>query len=127
LRWRCKIITVAKPQIFDFNCYQLGGYISPLKNKVVVLERGPLSLVSATEELLGSNSSGSGLESREYGLGIRHADHVAPSTREELALTSLTSGGRSVGIVRLRTEAMELLLLLLLLLFYFVQNIKCSM
>jgi hypothetical protein len=36
------------------------------KNKVVGLERGPLSLVSATEELLGSNSSGSGLESREY-------------------------------------------------------------
>jgi hypothetical protein len=38
------------------------------KKKVVGLERGPLSLVSTTEELLGSNSSGSGLESREYGL-----------------------------------------------------------
>jgi hypothetical protein len=23
-----------------------------------------------------------GLESREYGVGIRHADHVAPSTRK---------------------------------------------
>jgi hypothetical protein len=33
----------------------------------VDLERGPLSLVSATEELLGRNSSGYGLESREYG------------------------------------------------------------
>jgi hypothetical protein len=32
---------------------------------------------------------------------------VAPSIRKKLALTSLTSGGRSVGIVRLRTEAME--------------------
>jgi hypothetical protein len=31
------------------------------------LERGPLSLVSTTEELLGKESSGSGLESREYG------------------------------------------------------------
>jgi hypothetical protein len=31
------------------------------------LERGPLSLVSTTEELLGRKSSGSGLESREYG------------------------------------------------------------
>jgi hypothetical protein len=30
------------------------------------LERGPLSLVSTTEELLGRNSSGSGLEIREY-------------------------------------------------------------
>jgi hypothetical protein len=37
------------------------------KKKVVGLERGPLSLVSATEELLESNSSGSGLEIREYG------------------------------------------------------------
>jgi hypothetical protein len=33
----------------------------------VGLERGPLSFVSTTEELLGSNSSGSGLEIREYG------------------------------------------------------------
>jgi hypothetical protein len=41
-------------------------------------------------------------------VGIRHADHVAPSIRNKLALTSLTSGGRSVGIVRLRTEATEI-------------------
>jgi hypothetical protein len=33
----------------------------------VGLERGPLSLVSTTEELLGRNSSDSGLESRDYG------------------------------------------------------------
>jgi hypothetical protein len=33
----------------------------------VGLERGPLSIVSAIEELLGRNSSGSGLESQEYG------------------------------------------------------------
>jgi hypothetical protein len=33
----------------------------------VGLERGPLSLVNTTEELLGRNNSGSGLESREYG------------------------------------------------------------
>jgi hypothetical protein len=37
------------------------------RKKVVGLERGPLSLVSATEELLGSNSSSSGLKIREYG------------------------------------------------------------
>jgi hypothetical protein len=77
------------------------------KKKVVDLERGPLSLVSATEELLGSNSSGSGLESREYGRRNSSADHVAPSIRKNLALTSLKSGGRSVGIVRLRTETMD--------------------
>jgi hypothetical protein len=31
------------------------------------LERGPLSLVSTTEELLGRKNSGSGLDIREYG------------------------------------------------------------
>jgi hypothetical protein len=36
---------------------------------------------------------------------------VAPSIRKKLALTSLTSGGRSAGIVRLRTEATEFFLL----------------
>jgi hypothetical protein len=33
----------------------------------VGLERGPFSLVSTTEELLGRKSSDSGLENREYG------------------------------------------------------------
>jgi hypothetical protein len=33
----------------------------------MVLERGELSLVSTIEELLERKSSGSGLESREYG------------------------------------------------------------
>jgi hypothetical protein len=40
----------------------------------VGLERGPLSLVSATEELLGRKSSGFGLENREY-------DRRVPSRR----------------------------------------------
>jgi hypothetical protein len=34
--------------------------------EVVGLERGPLSLVSTIEELLGRKSSGFGLENREY-------------------------------------------------------------
>jgi hypothetical protein len=33
----------------------------------VGLERGPLSLASTIEELLGRNSIGSGLENRDYG------------------------------------------------------------
>jgi hypothetical protein len=37
------------------------------RKQVVGLERGPLSLVSATEELLDKKSSGSCLENREYG------------------------------------------------------------
>jgi hypothetical protein len=63
--------------------------------------------MSATEELLGRNSSGSGLESLNMAIGICHADHVAPSICKKLALTSLTSSGRSVGIVHMWTEAME--------------------
>jgi hypothetical protein len=45
------------------------------EKKVVVLERGPISLVSTTKELLGRNSSGSGLENGDYGrraLTTRH-------------------------------------------------------
>jgi hypothetical protein len=68
---------------------------------------GPLSLVSATEKLLESKSSGFRLETQNTAVGILHADHVALSIRKKLALTSLTSSGRSVGIVRLRTETIE--------------------
>jgi hypothetical protein len=46
-------------------------------------------------------------KSENTAVGIRHADHVAPSIRKKLALASLTSSGRSVGIACLRTEAME--------------------
>jgi hypothetical protein len=56
------------------------------------------------------------LEEIVAAVGIRHADHVAPSIRKKLALTSLTSGGRSVGIVRLRTEAMVFFILFIFLL-----------
>jgi hypothetical protein len=38
-------------------------------------------------------------------IGIRYANHVAPSISKKLALTSPTSGCRSVGIIRSRTEA----------------------
>jgi hypothetical protein len=52
------------------DCIQRSGFDSRRYQifwEVVGLERGPLSLVSAIEELLGRKSSGSGLESREYG------------------------------------------------------------
>jgi hypothetical protein len=72
------------------------------------LERSLLSLVSTTEELFGRNSSGCGLESREYGRRERSVTlttwHPLPQT---LTLTSPTSGSRSVGIVRSRTQVSE--------------------
>jgi hypothetical protein len=81
---------------------------------VVGVERGPLSFVSTTEELPGRNSSGFGLESREYGLDIRRVDHALHLYTQKLALTLPTSGGRSVGIVRSRTQATEFSLVLVL-------------
>jgi hypothetical protein len=41
-------------------------------------------------------------------VGIRHAEHVVPLYPQKLALTSPTSGGRSVGIVRSCTQATEI-------------------
>jgi hypothetical protein len=75
--------------------------------EVVDLERGPLTHMNTIEDLHGRNSSGFGLENREYGRGdpLRWPrDTVYP---QKLALTSPTSGGRSVGIVRLQTKATE--------------------
>jgi hypothetical protein len=75
--------------------------------EVVGLERSPLSLVSTTEELLERKSSGSCLENREYSRRdpSRWLRDIYP---QSLALTSPTSGGRSVGIVRSRAKAVEI-------------------
>jgi hypothetical protein len=76
--------------------------------EVVGLERSPLSLVSTIEELLWRKSSSSGLDNREY---IRTDPSLWQRDifdQQTLALTSLTSGSRSVGIICLRTEATEL-------------------
>jgi hypothetical protein len=74
----------------------------------VGLERGPLSLVRSIEELLEQKSSGSSSrKQRLMAVGTRCADHMTPLYQQKLALTSPTGGGRSVGIVRLRTKATE--------------------
>jgi hypothetical protein len=70
----------------------------------VSLERGPLSLVRITEELLEWKSSGFGLENREYGRGDPLRWPRDTVYQPKLALTSPISGGRSVGIFRLRTN-----------------------
>jgi hypothetical protein len=76
------------------------------------LERGPLSLVSTTEELLDRKAAAPAYKTENTAVVIRRADHVAPSIRQRLAITSPTRGGRSVGIVRSRTQTMEFSLVL---------------
>jgi hypothetical protein len=73
----------------------------------VSLERGPLSLVSTTEQLLGRNSSNSSLEIRKYGSGnlLRWPRNTLHPQKFEL--TSPTSGGRSIGIVHSRTKGTD--------------------
>jgi hypothetical protein len=75
--------------------------------EVVGLERDPLSLLRKTEELLEWKSSGSGQENRINGPGgpLRWpCDTLCP---QKLTLTSPINGGRSVGIIRLRTKGYE--------------------
>jgi hypothetical protein len=82
-------------------------------------ERGSLSLVRITEKLLGRNSRGWGLENREYGRGDPLRWPRDTFYKQTLALTSPTSGGRSVGIVRLRAKATEIFCL------FFVAYVRC--
>jgi hypothetical protein len=84
-----------------------GSIFGATRKKVVGLERGPLSLVSTTEELLERKSRGSGLESREYGRRDPSRCPLGTLYPQKLAITSPTSGGRSVGIVLSRTQTME--------------------
>jgi hypothetical protein len=73
--------------------------------EVVGLKRVPLSLVNITEEILEWKNSGT--ESRQSRLTDPLSwprDTLYP---QKLILTSPTSGGLSVGIVRLRTKTTE--------------------
>jgi hypothetical protein len=59
-------------------------------------------------------SSGSCLENREYGCRYPSRSPCGTLYPQKLAITLPTSGGRSVGIVRSRTQTMEFVLLLVL-------------
>jgi hypothetical protein len=76
----------------------------------VGLEGGPLSLVSTTEELLERKNSGSGVEDREHGRRDKSRYPRDTLYPQMLALNSPTSGGRSVGIVLLRTQDTEFII-----------------
>jgi hypothetical protein len=73
----------------------------------VGLEWGSLNLVSTTEEVLDRKSSGCGLENREYGRRDPSRWPRGNLYPQKLEVTSPTSGGRSVGIVRSQTQATE--------------------
>jgi hypothetical protein len=105
---------------FDSQRYQISWEVG--------LDRGPLSLVSTIEELLGRKSSGFGLETREYG------------RREPLYWPRNTLYPQNVSInfdeqrrflgryIRSRTQATELLLLLLLFLqFEYIDTVISSL
>jgi hypothetical protein len=71
----------------------------------VGLERGPLSLVRITEELLEWKVAAPVLKSEINGRGDPLRSPRDTLYPQKLALASPTSGGRSVGIVRLRTTS----------------------
>jgi hypothetical protein len=82
--------------------------------EVMGLQRGPLSLLSTIEELLERKSIGSGVEIRDYGLRDPSRWPHGTLYPQKLGLTSLTSGGCSVGIFRSRTQAMELVVFIII-------------
>jgi hypothetical protein len=77
------------------------------------LKLGPLSFMSTVEELLERKSSGYGLQSGEFGRRDPLGWPRGTLYPQNLALTSPTSGCRSVGIVRSRTKATEFFVLFL--------------
>jgi hypothetical protein len=87
----------------DSWCYQIFW-------EIVGLEWGLLSLVSTTEELLGRDSSGSGLENQEYCHRVPLHWPCDTLYLQKLALTSPTSSGCSVGTVRSQTKSTEFVL-----------------
>jgi hypothetical protein len=61
------------------------------------LERGPLSLVSTTEELLDRKVAAPVQKTETKAVWIRHADHVAPCIRKSWqSLRRQAAGARSV-------------------------------
>jgi hypothetical protein len=85
----------------------------------VGLEQGPLNLVSIIEELLERKSSGYGLEIWECGRrdpSLWPCGSLYPQT---LPLTSPTSGGCLVGIVRSWTQTTEFVCFVYLYIFFY--------
>jgi hypothetical protein len=70
--------------------------------------RSPCNLVSTTEELLNRKVAASVYKTENTAVGIRHADHVAPSIRKSWQLLRRQAAVAPVGIVCSRTQTTEL-------------------
>jgi hypothetical protein len=102
----CVLVVRVPGYTIRYTGFDSGGY--QIFWELLSLERGPLSLVSITEELLEWKSSGSGprkIEIKGHGVPLRWPRYTLYPRK--LALTSPTSGGRSVGIFCLLTKATE--------------------
>jgi hypothetical protein len=71
-------------RVLDYRSGGPGSIPGTTRKKVVGLglEQGPLSLVSTTEELLDRKIVAPDQKTENTAVGIRHADHVAPSIRK---------------------------------------------
>jgi hypothetical protein len=107
LSWNSDLLCGIVATVLGYRSGGTGSIPSTTRKKVVGLERGPLSLVSTTEELLDRKVASPVKKNREY--GRRDPSHWPRGTLypQKLAITSPTSGGRSVGIVRSRTQTMK--------------------
>jgi hypothetical protein len=74
--------------------------------EVVGLERGPLGIVSTTEELLQRKSSGSGLEIQEYGRRGPSRWQLGTLYPQKLALTSPTCSDDMVTPIRVGSDSL---------------------
>jgi hypothetical protein len=66
-------------RVLGYRSGGLGSIPGTTRKKVVGLERGPLSLVSTPGELLDRKVTAPVWKTENTAVGIRHADHVAPS------------------------------------------------
>jgi hypothetical protein len=69
-------------RVLDYISGGPGSIPGTTKKKVLGLERGPHSLVNTTEELLDRKVAAPVYKTENTAVGIRHADHVAPSNRK---------------------------------------------
>jgi hypothetical protein len=69
-------------RVLGYRSGGLGSIPGTTRKKVVGLERGPLRLVSTTEELVDRKVAAPVQKTENTAVGLRHADHLAPPIRK---------------------------------------------